>query len=556
MQENYPTMFKQSLLIIYLTSFWAVSFLTAQNSFPTQKIDQLLEAQIKGVDPGFAVGIVQNGNIVYEHYLGYANLEHQVPVDKKTRFNIASNAKQFTALCILDLVQKDQLSLEDDMRKYLKDYFPDIQTPIQIKHLLNHTSGIRDVYDLWALQGETWWAMPLGNNDAFNLLKKQKALNFAPGTDYLYSNSNYILLTELVKVISGEKFADYADALFKELGLEELAFLTNYMDIMPNKARPYAEWGGWKEYPILYGIHGDGALFSNLQAQLQWEILLQTPPKGKKGELIRQSQTLVPETQNQQYGFGVEHVELDQQSFRFHEGSTGAYHASFIRFPQEALAVVVITNNAGISTYELSRSIAGLLLDDPELSRLKYPIQPIKTGTAPDRNSLTGSYELPDGTIIGIEMNGNQLRRMIHQSDPVALIQQKGNWYQYENNPALNIAFYPDAQVPHFVLYHPELAPRKALKLNIEPTFPKSEKLVGHYYNEEIDGSFTVEHLQGQDFRLLYNGATLEAKQVLPNILLTQGYRLNVKRNKKGQIEGFLLDGGRLKAVFFEKETE
>lgn len=549
-------MFKQFLLITYFTLFWAVSFLAAQNTFPTQKVDQLLEAQIEGVAAGFAVGIVQNGNIVYEHYLGYANLAHQVLVDEKTRFNIASNAKQFTALCILDLVQKGQLSLEDDLRKYLKDYFPDIQKPIQIKHLLNHSSGIRDVYDLWGLQGKTWWAMPLGNKDAFDLLKKQKALNFTPGTDFLYSNSNYILLTEVVRVISGEKFADYADALFQELGLEELAFLTNYMDIMPNKARPYVEWDAWKEYPSLYGIHGDGALFSNLKAQLQWEILLQNPPKGKQGELIRQSQNLVPGTSNQQYGFGVEHVDLDQQSYRFHEGSTGAYHASFIRFPKEALAIVVITNNGGISTYDLSRSVAGLLLGDPDLKTFKYPTKPPTIETMPKLSSLSGSYELPDGTIIGVEIDGNKIRRLIYQSDPVDLVHQSGNWFQYENNPALNIAFYPAAQVPYFVLYHPALAPRKAVKLNIEPTFPEPEKLIGNYYNEEIDGSFSIEHIQGSDFRLLYNGASLEAKLLLPNILLTPGYRLNLKVDTKGQITGIALDGGRLRAVFFEKVYE
>ena len=133
----------------------------------SNSIDVILNQHVKDGFPGTAMGIVKDGKIIYEKYVGYANMEHQIKVDKQTRFNIASNAKQYTALCILKLTEKGKLNLDDDVRKYLPDYYKSIPEKISVTHLLTHSSGIRDVYNLWALKGQTWWQLFLNNNNAF-----------------------------------------------------------------------------------------------------------------------------------------------------------------------------------------------------------------------------------------------------------------------------------------------------------------------------------------------------------------------------------------------------
>ncbi|NQX91676.1 MAG: beta-lactamase family protein, partial [Flavobacteriales bacterium] len=170
-------------------------------------IDELIGSEVNEDAPGIAVGIVQNGEVVYEHYRGLSNLSHGVDVTEETKFNIASTAKQFTALMVLDLALNNQISLEDDIRKYLPELYPHVEEEIKIRHVINHTSGIRDYVELVGLQGTTWWKrVGLGNGDIMELLEKQEDLAFDPGTRYSYSNSGYVLLAELVRAVTGEKF--------------------------------------------------------------------------------------------------------------------------------------------------------------------------------------------------------------------------------------------------------------------------------------------------------------------------------------------------------------
>ena len=138
------------------------------------------------------VGIVKGGNIIYEKYRGLAYLPYQIKMDEKTKSNIAYVAKQYTALMILDLALKDQLSLEDDIRTYLPTLYKKVEEKIKIRHVLNHTTGIRDYVELMSLQNRIWWKqVGLKNDDIIDLLEKQEDLAFKPGSQYTYSNSGY-----------------------------------------------------------------------------------------------------------------------------------------------------------------------------------------------------------------------------------------------------------------------------------------------------------------------------------------------------------------------------
>ena len=393
--------------------------------------------------PGMAVGIVKDGNIVYEQYLGYANLEYKIKIDKDTRFNIASNAKQFTALCILKLIKQGKINLEDDIRKYLPDLYENIEDKITISNLLTHTSGIRDYCDLLALKGKTWWKQFIDNGDVIELLQGQKDLNFTPGTEYLYSNSNYILLAEIVKKVADQDFSDFAKTMFEELGMPSTNFLTNYMAVIPNKARPYGNWGGWREVPVITDVHGDGALFTTLKDQLKWELIIQANDgKYLSQKLINESQSPLESSIDNGYGFGLEFDIYRGLNRTFHNGATGGYRATFLRFPAKKMSLVIMTNNRTVPIDYLVGQIVDLVFG-LENNNPVYPSDPDKIEQLNSIQDVIGAYkgEGEDGTIIKIIEKDGSLYREIYQRDPVKLINEKEGLFEYETIKGLKMNF-------------------------------------------------------------------------------------------------------------------
>ncbi len=181
--------------------------ITSNGQEPIQIIDSLFNSKLSEDDPALFVGVLKDGEIIYEGYSGLANLQNNVKASTESRSNIASVAKQFTALMILDLAIKEKISLEDDILTYLPRLYPEVEETIRIRHLINHTSGIRDYSDLMSIQQKPWWKqVGMDNDDVMELLEKQQDLAFEPGSKYMYSNSGYTLLTKIIAKVTGEVF--------------------------------------------------------------------------------------------------------------------------------------------------------------------------------------------------------------------------------------------------------------------------------------------------------------------------------------------------------------
>ncbi|MEO0341452.1 MAG: serine hydrolase domain-containing protein, partial [Bacteroidota bacterium] len=315
-----------------------------------EAIDKIVEQYADDNRPGMAVGIVKDGQIVYENYAGYANLEHQIKFDEKTRSNIASTAKQFTALMILDLSMKGKLDLEDDIRKYLPALYPKIKEEIKIRHLLNHTSGIRDyVFILEMMNKPHWRQVAMDNDDTIDLLEQQEELMCTPGSKYIYSNSGYTILAKIIEKVSGERFNDYSDRFFAELGMKETKFVRRYMGVIPNRADSYSDWGGglWLSTPAVTKANGDGFLYTTLKDQLIYEQAVQNAVKNNN-ELLIKSQQAIPNSEITDYGFGLELDGRLDRVAQYHSGSTFGYNSHTNRFPEENLSVFVMSNNGKI----------------------------------------------------------------------------------------------------------------------------------------------------------------------------------------------------------------
>jgi CubicO group peptidase (beta-lactamase class C family) len=528
----------------------------AAQTIDRERIDAVFEEQVDATSPGLAVGVVLDGEIVYETYAGLANLEHAVPVNARTRFNIASNAKQFTALAILDLVREGSLSLDDDIRTYFPELLTEIEQPILIRHLLTHSSGIRDVYDLWSLSGMTWWQEFFGNDEAMALLARQTSLNFEPGTDYLYSNSNYILLAELIEKVSGQTINEATGPLFAALDMPDTAYQTNYMAVIPSRANGYGNFGEWVAFPAITQLYGDGWLYTTLKDQLVWERHVQHSPDGPFGERIAASQKPVAGTSNEAYGYGLELGTYKGMEYRFHDGSTGALNASFSRFPSARLSIVAISNNGSLSTRSITDAIADTILGD-RLAATQYPERPDTLGDRPANRDVLGLYDVrATGTLIRITERDGDLYREIEGRDPVRLVHEEGNLYHYESNPDLRLTLdvTPDG-TRSLTIYFATQAPLPAQRV---PEAPLDASyltgLEGRYLNAETDAELIIVP-EDDGLSLSAFGQQQVTTPMIRDRLDAFGYRFTAVRDTNGRVTAFALDGGRLRDVMFVRET-
>lgn len=328
------------------------------------KIDSIIDSTIKENHPGLGVGIIKNGVVVYEYYRGLSNLQHQIPFSEKTRSNIASTAKQFTALMVLELSLNQKLSLEEDVRKYMPNLYKTVKDKIKIRHLINHTSGIQEYVDVLSEEGPVWWKrVGLDNNDIIDLLEKQDSLEFKPGTKYRYSNSNYIILAEIIEKVTGVSFIDYSKVFFQNFGMKETSFVERYMSVIPNRANPYSDWGRgeWWETPTVTKTNGEGFLFTTLKDQLIFEQKVQSSMK-KNGHLLKISQSPIPNSEIKTYGFGLKLNNRLNRKAIHHDGVTYGFHSQTVRFPEEKLTIFIMSNNGNFRSDLMADKIAPYFL--------------------------------------------------------------------------------------------------------------------------------------------------------------------------------------------------
>src|SRR5687768_3033322 len=232
---------------------------------PPESVDKVFSAYGKD-GPGCALAVVRDGGIVYSKGYGMASLEHGVPITPQTVFDIGSTSKQITAASILLLAQDGKLSLDDDVRKHIPE-MPDLGTPVTLRHLLHHTSGVRDYIELLQL-GEISFEDVATDDDALAALSRQKALDFRPGDEHSYSNSGYFLLSLVVKRTSGKTLREFAqERIFTPLGMSSTQILDDHTLVIPRRAASYAPRrdGGFRLAIANWEQTGDGAVQTTVE---------------------------------------------------------------------------------------------------------------------------------------------------------------------------------------------------------------------------------------------------------------------------------------------------
>jgi CubicO group peptidase (beta-lactamase class C family) len=328
-------------------------------------VDEIFLDLTKPGSPGCALAVARDGKIIYEKGYGLANIEENVAIAPSTVFDIGSTSKQFTAASILLLEKQGKLSVNDDVRKYIPE-LPDYGKKITILNLLNHTSGLRDYLELMTLAGINIDGVT-GDDDALRIIVRQKALNFEPGSDWLYSNSGFFLLSVIVKRVSGKTLPAFAsENIFQPLGMSQTIYRDDHTQLVPNRALAYNE----KEHGAGYALAvsyfeqtGDGAVHTSVEDILKWDENFYTARVGGK-ELLAELQENghLNDGKELRYAKGLFVTKYRGLPLVAHGGAWGGYRAQLARFPEQHFSVACLCNLGNVRPDRRAMRVADVYL--------------------------------------------------------------------------------------------------------------------------------------------------------------------------------------------------
>lgn len=407
------------------TLFALLSWFLAANSMAqpprwvfTAALDSIiLDAKYRPENPGFAVMVIQNGQIVYERQRGMANVEKNLPMRAETMFNIGSITKQFTAAAIFLLEEKGLLRLSDPVQKHLPE-LPDFGATITLQHLMSHTSGIPDHFEIANMQNR--FSNSLCDFDKMvKVLQAAPELSFQPGSDFAYCNTGYMLLAMVVERVSGLSMHDYAvQHIFHPLGMERSNFFQHDKDGLPDGTTSYsvqAKKGKFKHekpYPNAVGATG---VQTTLRDFFLWDQNFYHNRLGSHS-LIEKMETsaLLNDGSPTQYGGGLLLKSFQGHKMVSHGGGWVSFLMEYRRFPDLGIGILVASNNDFSNPFLLADAICQRILPKIEVATL-----PQKTPSQPPVaiQNLEGTFLSASNFIRRVKTNGTNLLVSIPKSD-------------------------------------------------------------------------------------------------------------------------------------------
>jgi len=531
------------------------------------KVDQVFAQFDKPDSPGCALAVIKEGQVIYKRGYGMSNLEYGIPISPSSIFHIASISKEFTAMSIVMLANQGKLSLDDDVRKHVPEV-PDLGERITIRHLIHHTSGLRDQWSLLELAG---WREDdvITEGDILDLVSRQKALNFKPGEEHLYSNTGYTLLAIIVKRVSGQSLREFADAnIFKPLGMTRTHFHDDHTMIVKDRTSAYQprKGGGLRVSIPVFDTYGATSLFTTVEDMAKWD---QNFVDKKVGGEAAMAQMLTPGVLNNgkklTYAFGLTVGEYKGLKTVGHGGADAGYRSDFIRFPDQRFSLVCLCNFSRSNPAMLTRRVADIYMAD----QLK-PAQPkekaktvaaASTGEKPTDQELAGkagSYyarqreetirlEFKDGKLTanigpGLQLLPVSKDRFQVVGAPIQLTFEGAS----NGHPQRMLAFGEGEKEP-ITYEYVEVA---------KPTPAQLAEYAGNYYSEELDTRYTVIL---KDDRLVIRRRKFEDTSLTPTF--TDAFsnsdfgRLRFIRDSAKRVSGFELNAGRVRHLQFSKES-
>lgn len=397
------------------------------------KVDQLFVEWNRPDSPGAAVAVTRDGEVIYKQGYGMANLEYDIPITPTTIFDIASVSKQFAAFAIVILSHQGKLSIDDDIRIHLPDV-PDFGHTITIRHLLHHTSGLRDWVQSLVIAGDLMDDV-ISFKHILKMARHQKVLNFEPGAAYLYSNTGYNLLAEIVETVTGDSFREWTDThIFKPLGMTNSHFHDDYEMILKNRAYSYqaVENSGFKHAVNNTTALGSSSLYSTVEDLAKWILNFEDTRIGEQTVIEQMHQRGVLNNGEQiDYAFGLNIGKYRTLKTVGHSGSWRGFRSHLMRFPDQKFGVVILCNLDTFNPLGLAEKVADIYLADvltpKEASasdKTEEPTEATKSELlAPDQLAeFEGDYYTEElDTTYTIRVRGDQLVAQHRRHDDILL---------------------------------------------------------------------------------------------------------------------------------------
>jgi len=366
------------------------------------RIDAIFAPFARNDAPGCVVGVSRSGEIAFTGAYGMADVAHHVPLDDTTRLSVASTTKPFTALAVLLLASDGKIRLDDDVRTYVPE-LPVFGAPITIRELLNHTSGLRDYWNLFNMAG--WRTSDIETQaDVLWLVHRQTALNHPTGAEFLYTNTGYILLAVIVERVSGKPFRSFlTERIFEPLGMTRSDVKMEPAQVVEDLATGY--WGHdpatLRLAPRPLAFAGNSGVVTTVRDLARFDANFYEPKVGTKALLDSMSAPgRLKDGTTFGYGFGFFIGTHRGRRMISHAGSDLGYKAEFIRFPDDRLAVSVLCNAFDIAPTPLALQVADLYLPKDEAASAP----PVPSGDAAARPGKPP--EVPTPALAGLYWQG------------------------------------------------------------------------------------------------------------------------------------------------------
>jgi len=537
---------------------------------PRTRVDELFRDYDRSDTPGCALGVYRDGKIAYARGYGMANLELGVANSAQTVFDIGSTGKQFTAFAIQLLAREGKLSLDDDIRKWMPE-IPSYGKTITIRHLLHHTGGLRDYIELMSLQGVMQEDLT-GDAEVLEIMARQKAPNFPPGEEHLYSNTGYNLLSMIVKRVSGLSLRDFAaERIFGPLGMAHTQYNDSHTRIIPNRATGYSKPKGG-----VFGIDmsdweqtGDGAVVTTIEDLVRWD---ENFYDGKVGgpKLIEAMHEVgvLNNGKKLQYASAIYVTTYRGLPAITHGGSWAGYRAQLMRFPKQHLSVACVCNNGGTANpSRLASKVADIYLGDLMTPAAERKAAETPAAAPAEASAWTGAYRNPatgdlvalslqDGVLVA-EADGDERKltpdgqnrfRTANPPNGVARVETVFEPAKGSARPRMRVTTTDEDGDVETETFEP-----------VERWTPAAADLAafaGTYASRELDTTWRLVVEKGQLF-IRHRG--IPAQALTPTVrdaFTLEGMNLVFRRGGGGKASGFTLDAGRVRGVVFARAAE
>ena len=495
--------------------------------------------------PGCAAAVSLNGDLVFEKAFGLADLEHNVPNTPQTIFESGSVAKQFTAAALVLLQQEGKLNIDDPVRKYIPE-LPDYGVPLTIRHLLNHTSGLRDWGSVMALTGAGRGDRVISQDLAFDVITHQRALNFKPGAEYSYSNTGYNLAAIIVERVSKQKFPAFVEErLFKPTGMMNSSWRDDYQRIVPNRAQAYSRQGNgpWRLDMPLMNVYGNGGMLTTVGDWIKWNAMFDSRSLGAPLVAALETQGVLNDGRKIAYALGLVVGNYKGLKDVSHGGATAGYQTFLARYPDNKVSVAVMCNgtspSAGNIAAVITDEIFGPYPQKPRPEPAKVSDEELKKFVGIWRNDQTHA---PSRFLIENGVPRWSGGRLIPMGDGKFIAGNSELKFTFDKNgqPIFVDSTDDDGAVSRYIA-----------EKEWTPTPAELASFKGDWFSDEAGAMFTVA-VDGNKALIKQRPATsLPMQPLYKDHFLVDGNIVWFTRDKNGKVDGLHVGSSRMRDMSF-----